>query len=147
VTIASIHWGENWGYDISDEQRRFAHLIIEDGIDVVHGHSSHHIKTVEVYRDRLILYGCGDFVNDYEGIGGYEEFRSDLSLMYLATLDPQDGRLLEARLVPLQIQRFRLNRAPAQDANWLCNLLNRVGTSAGTRVQMEDDGRMSLVWR
>jgi hypothetical protein len=63
------------------------------------------------------------------------------------TLDPQESRLLEARLVPLQIRRFRLNRAPAQDATWLCNLLNRLGTSVGTRVQMEDDGRMSLVWR
>ena len=28
----------------------------------------------EVYRDKLILYGCGDFLNDYEGIGGYQPF-------------------------------------------------------------------------
>jgi poly-gamma-glutamate synthesis protein (capsule biosynthesis protein) len=146
VTIASIHWGENWGYDIPNEQRRFAHLLIEGGVDIVHGHSSHHVKAIEVYRDRLILYGCGDFVNDYEGIGGYERYRSDLSLMYLATLAPQEGRLLEARLVPLQIRRFRLNRAPPQDAKWLCDLLNRLGSSLGTRVQMEDDGRMSLLW-
>ena len=147
VTIASIHWGENWGYDISDEQRRFAHLLIEGGVDVVHGHSSHHIKTVEVYRDRLVLYGCGDFVNDYEGIGGYEGYRSDLSLIYLVTLDPQEGRLLKVQLVPLQIRRFRLNRASAQDATGLCHLLNRLGTSPASRVQMEDDGRMGLVWR
>ncbi|MBV8899393.1 MAG: CapA family protein [Verrucomicrobia bacterium] len=147
VTIASIHWGENWGYDIADEQHRFAHLLIEGSVDVVHGHSSHHVKTVEVYRDRLVLYGCGDFVNDYEGIGGYEGYRSDLSLIYLVTLDPQEGRLLKVQLVPLQIRRFRLNRATAQDATWLCHLLNRLGTSPGTRVQMEDDGTMSLVWR
>jgi len=31
---------------------------------------------------RLILYGCGDFLNDYEGIRGYEEYRGDLALMY-----------------------------------------------------------------
>jgi poly-gamma-glutamate capsule biosynthesis protein CapA/YwtB (metallophosphatase superfamily) len=146
VTIASVHWGENWGYDVPGDQRRFAHLLIEGGVDVVHGHSSHHVKTAEVYRDRLILYGCGDFVNDYEGIGAYDGFRSDLSLMYLVTLDSQEGRLLAVQLVPLQIRRFRLNRAPARDANWLCDLLNRLGTSIGTRVQMEDDGRMSLAW-
>jgi Bacterial capsule synthesis protein PGA_cap len=35
---------------------------------VVHGHSSHHPKGVEVYRQMRILYGCGDFLNDYEGI-------------------------------------------------------------------------------
>jgi hypothetical protein len=27
-------------------------------------------RPFEVYRDRLILYGCGDLLNDYEGIGG-----------------------------------------------------------------------------
>jgi poly-gamma-glutamate capsule biosynthesis protein CapA/YwtB (metallophosphatase superfamily) len=33
------------------------------------------LLAIEGYRDRLILYGCGDFLNDYEGIKGYEEFR------------------------------------------------------------------------
>jgi hypothetical protein len=27
-----------------------------------------------VYRGKLILYGCGDFIDDYEGIGGYEQY-------------------------------------------------------------------------
>jgi len=147
ATIASIHWGSNWSYNIPDDQIRFAHLLIEGGVDVVHAHSSHHVKAIEAYRDRLILYGCGDFLNDYEGIGGYEAYRSDLPLMYLATLDPQDGKLLEARFVPMQIKRLRLNQAVATDAKWLCDLLNRLGAPFGTRVQMEGDNRMSLVWR
>ena len=46
-------------------------LIEEAGVPVVHGHSSHHPKAIEVYEGRLILYGCGDFLNDYEGIAGY----------------------------------------------------------------------------
>ena len=79
VTVASIHWGDNWGYHIPDEQIRFAHRLIEEGVSIVHGHSSHHVKAIEVYRERLILYGCGDFLTDYEGISGYEQFRGDLS--------------------------------------------------------------------
>jgi poly-gamma-glutamate capsule biosynthesis protein CapA/YwtB (metallophosphatase superfamily) len=42
------------------------------GIDVIHGHSSHHAKPIEIYRGKLILYGCGDFLNDYEGMRAYE---------------------------------------------------------------------------
>ena len=80
VIVASIHWGGNWGYRTRDEEIRFAHQLIEHGIAVVHGHSSHHVKTAEIHSDRLVLYGCGDFVNDYEGISGYEVFRSDLRL-------------------------------------------------------------------
>jgi poly-gamma-glutamate capsule biosynthesis protein CapA/YwtB (metallophosphatase superfamily) len=145
--IASIHWGSNWDYEVPDEQVRFARLLIEGGIDVVHAHSSHHVKPLEVYQDRLILYGCGDFLNDYEGIGAYERFRSDLALIYLTTLDPADGRLLDLRLVPMQVKRFRLNRSLPSDTHWLCSLLNELGAPFNVRVRLLDDNTMSLIWR
>jgi poly-gamma-glutamate capsule biosynthesis protein CapA/YwtB (metallophosphatase superfamily) len=147
VTVASIHWGGNWGYEIPDSQIHFAHRLIEEGVDIVHGHSSHHVKSIEVYRDRLILYGCGDFLNDYEGIGGHEQFQGDLALMYLARLDPKQGRLVEARLVPMNVRRFRLNRASKPDAKWLGDLLNRLGARFGTRVELQGDNSMTLRWR
>jgi poly-gamma-glutamate capsule biosynthesis protein CapA/YwtB (metallophosphatase superfamily) len=147
VTIASVHWGGNWGYDIPDEQIHFAHRLVEKGVDIVHGHSSHHVKTIEVYRDRLILYGCGDFLTDYEGISGHARFRGDLALMYLVQVDPSEGRLVEARLVPLQARRFRLNRASGADAGWLCNLLNHLGSPVGTQAELEGDNSMTLRWR
>jgi len=42
---------------------------------------------IEVYRERLIIYGCGDFLTDYEGVSGYEQFRGNLTLMYLVEND------------------------------------------------------------
>lgn len=144
VIIASIHWGLNWGYSIPDQQIDFAHRLVEAGVDIVHGHSSHHVKAIEVYRRRLILYGCGDFLTDYEGIGGYERFRGDLALMYLVKADPGGGQLVEARLVPLQSRRFRLRRVSAADAKWLCGLLNSLGVSFATRVELNDDNSMTL---
>jgi poly-gamma-glutamate synthesis protein (capsule biosynthesis protein) len=144
VVVASIHWGGNWGYEISTEQIKFAHRLIEEGVDLIHGHSSHHAKAVEVYRDRLILYGCGDFITDYEGIAGYEEFRSDLVLMYLVRVDAANGRLVEVRLVPLQARRFRLNRVSRPDARWLCDLLNDLGTPFATKAQLMSDNAISL---
>jgi len=144
VTIASIHWGPNWGYQIPDEQIHFAHRLVEDGVDIVHGHSSHHVKAVELYRGRLILYGCGDFLTDYEGISGYERFRGDLALMYLVKVDPREGRLVEARLVPLQSRQFRLRRASAADAKWLCDLLNALGVPFATQLELNDDSSMTI---
>ncbi|MFP3607435.1 CapA family protein, partial [Paraburkholderia sp. SIMBA_053] len=83
IVIVSIHWGENFDFDIPTSQRYFAHELIDSaGADLVHGHSSHHVKGIELYRGKLVLYGAGDFINDYEGIGGQEAFRSDLALMY-----------------------------------------------------------------
>jgi poly-gamma-glutamate synthesis protein (capsule biosynthesis protein) len=146
VAVASIHWGSNWGYEIPHEQIHFAHWLIQEGVEVVHGHSSHHVRAIEVYRDRPILYGCGDFLNDYEGISGYEAFRGDLALMYLAMVDPQQGRLLQMRLVPMQPRRFRLNHASEVDVKWLGDLLNQLGAPFGTGVQLERDNSLSLRW-
>jgi poly-gamma-glutamate capsule biosynthesis protein CapA/YwtB (metallophosphatase superfamily) len=148
IVVASIHWGGNWGYDIPRAQREFAHRLIEvAGVDVVHGHSSHHPKGIEVYRDKAILYGCGDFLNDYEGIGGYEAFRSDLGLMYFPTLNAATGKLTHFTLTPTRIRHFRVNRADERDARWLGDLLNREGGSLGTRVERQSDGMLALRWR
>jgi poly-gamma-glutamate capsule biosynthesis protein CapA/YwtB (metallophosphatase superfamily) len=147
VVVASIHWGGNWGYDISRKQIRFAHRLVDDsGVDVIHGHSSHHVKAIEVYKDKLILYGCGDFLNDYEGIGGYEEFRSDLALMYFATVDSATGKLVALQMTPTQIRRFKVNRASGTDARWLTDTLNREGTKFGTRVKLDKANRLVLQW-
>jgi poly-gamma-glutamate synthesis protein (capsule biosynthesis protein) len=147
IIIASIHWGGNWGYEIPRAQIAFAHRLIEEGTAIVFGHSSHHVKAIEVYKNRLILYGCGDFITDYEGISGYEAFRGDLALMYLVDVDPESGRLLSARLVPMQMRQFRLRRASPGDAEWLCNLLNELGKQGGTGARLQKDNGIKLEWR
>jgi poly-gamma-glutamate synthesis protein (capsule biosynthesis protein) len=147
LLVASIHWGSNWGYDIPPKQIAFAHRLIEEGVTIVHGHSSHHVKAIEVFKDRLILYGCGDFLTDYEGISGYEEFRGDLALMYLVDVDSQSGQLLSARLVPMNMQRFRLERTSVSDAKWLCNFLNELGKPFATMTHLGEDNRLTLDWQ
>jgi poly-gamma-glutamate capsule biosynthesis protein CapA/YwtB (metallophosphatase superfamily) len=147
VVIASIHWGGNWGYAIPSSHRVFAHALVDEaGIDLVHGHSSHHPKAIEVYRNRLILYGCGDFISDYEGIPGYEAFRDDLVLMYLPALHARDGTLAELTLVPFQIRNFRLNRVMPRDAIWLRDMLDRESSRFGGRVQLDEAGGLRLDW-
>jgi poly-gamma-glutamate synthesis protein (capsule biosynthesis protein) len=133
---------------VSSEQKTFAHaLVAEAGVDVVHGHSSHHPIGIEVYEGRLIVYGAGDFYNDYEGIGGYEQFRGDLALMYLARVQPATGRLLGLDMVPFKLRRFRLERAAPGDAAWLAETLSRASEGLGTSVKVEEGGRLELVWK
>ena len=146
VVVASIHWGENFGYRIPAEQRSFAHYLIDiAGIDVVQGHSSHHAKAAEVHRGKLVLYGCGDFLNDYEGISGHEAFRGDLVLMYLPTVDTS-GQLLDLMMVPFQLRHLRLNRAGVDDVEWLRRKLSGQGAHYGTRVERTAEDALQLVW-
>jgi poly-gamma-glutamate capsule biosynthesis protein CapA/YwtB (metallophosphatase superfamily) len=145
IAVLSIHWGENWGYAISARERDFARLLVDvAGVDVVHGHSSHHAKGIEVHRDRPIIYGCGDLLNDYEGIGGHESYRSDLGLMYFVSFTR--GRLSWLLLIPTRMHRFRVNRASDEDAAWLAATLNREGRSLGTRVEAQPDNTLAVRW-
>jgi poly-gamma-glutamate capsule biosynthesis protein CapA/YwtB (metallophosphatase superfamily) len=144
ITVVSAHWGSNWGYRVDPEQVRFAHRLVDAGVDLVYGHSSHHPRPLEVYHNKLILYGCGDLVDDYEGISGHREYRDDLRLLYFARLDPATGDLAGLRMAPLQARQMRLHRAPDRDAKWLSKTLHKVSRRLGSRIDLASDGLLEL---
>ncbi|MFS8519985.1 MAG: CapA family protein [Micromonosporaceae bacterium] len=144
VSVVSLHWGSNWGYEIPPEHVEFAHRLIDRGVDIIHGHSSHHPRPIEVYRDRLILYGCGDLINDYEGIRGYEEFRDDLRMVYLVSVKAATGALVRLRMAPMRARRLRLDHATADDARFLRDTLERASAPFGTRVTLAADGMLEV---
>lgn len=160
IIIISIHWGSNWDYDIPDDQVRFAHALIDEaGIDIIHGHSSHHPRPIEVYKDKLIIYGTGDLINDFEGLkgrknskinfrklkrlwklwklNGHKKFRSDLALMYFADVEFSTGKLLDLKIIPMQIKKFRLNYPSRQDAEWLKKRMNKVCKKFKSRLELK----------
>ena len=62
LVIVSIHWGiENTHYPTED-QIAVAHRIIDEGADFIWGHHSHSIQGMELYKDRWITYGLGNFL-------------------------------------------------------------------------------------
>ncbi|MGW9212995.1 CapA family protein [Embleya sp. NPDC055664] len=144
IVVASMHWGSNWGYDVPASRIRYARRLIDGGVDVVHGHSSHHPRAIDVYRNKLILYGCGDCVDDYEGIRGYEFYRDDLRLLYFATVARDTGELSGLRMAPLRAVKMRLGRASRVDVEWLADTLTRAGRPFGTAVTPEPDNRLTL---
>lgn len=147
VGIASIHWGSNWGYEVPRAHVRFAHRLIDGGVDIVHGHSSHHPRPIEVYRDKLVLYGCGDFIDDYEGITGYEEFRDDLVLMYFPAVNAHTGHVVGLQMAPMRIRKMRLHRASPTEAEWLRARLTGISDAFGSRINVAADGRLLLRWQ
>jgi poly-gamma-glutamate capsule biosynthesis protein CapA/YwtB (metallophosphatase superfamily) len=144
ITIVSLHWGSNWGYDVGDAQIRFAHRLIDAGVDIVHGHSSHHPRPIEVYRGKLILYGCGDTIEDYEGIGTYESFRHELRLLYFPAIDRSTGSLQLLRMMPMRMRRMRLERVPDEDAEWLRSTVQQASCRFGTRIVRTAEGVLTV---
>lgn len=145
IIVLSLHWGGNWGYEIPAAHLGLAHRLIDEaGIDVVYGHSSHHVLGIEIYRQKIILYGCGDFLNDYEGIHGYEQFRGDLGLMYFLTMDPSAGSLVELRMVPTRIRRLQVTLASREEGAWLKDVLNRESKRFCTVIDTDHNGSLVI---
>jgi len=143
VMLVSIHWGGNYEGVIPQNQREFARQLIDNaGVDIVHGHSSHHVRGIELHRGKLILYGCGDLVNDYEGVEktpGRQALAPHLGLMYFARVSPQNGRLTGLQMTPVTMNRLRVTRGDEDDARHLMHVLNRECVELGTCVVNEND--------
>lgn len=138
-----------------------AHFLIDEcEVDIVHGHSSHHVQGVEVYKGGVIIYGCGDFVDDYALNGG---FRNDLGAVWRVVVkEKKDGkgedgkdeggqgrkRLVLDRLeiFPTVVDKFRamLLDKDAQDHGWVRQRVEELSLELGTRVRKEggDQGQI-----
>ena len=145
LVIASIHWGGNWGYEIPAEHQELAHALVgRAGVDLIHGHSSHHALGIEILDGRPIIYGCGDFVNDYEGISGHAEYRGDLRLAYCLDLRSDGGGLEAFDVIPFRSRRFRLERAARSDVSWVESMLRRESAVFGVGVRRASPDTLSL---
>lgn len=87
-------------------------LLLLSGVDLVHGHSSHHAKGAELYQGKLIIYGAGDLISDYEGITnmGVESWypkhlhRDDVGLLWYADVGSNDGLLRQLSMTPTRLK-------------------------------------------
>lgn len=67
ILIVYLHWGTNWPgkYSPSFKHERFAKMLIDNGATIVVGTSPHHLQQYDFYKNGVIFYSLGDFVDDY----------------------------------------------------------------------------------
>lgn len=63
--VALTHWGEEWTFGPSSDQRAAARDLVDVGFDLVVGGHSHVLNSAELYRGKLIVYSLGNFVCDF----------------------------------------------------------------------------------
>lgn len=109
VTILSIHWGGNWPQSVTEAHRIFAHQCIDYlGINMIHGHSSHIPMEVERHGNGLILYGCGDVINDYEGKPKLQKLKADTGALFVVEADIASRELTCCHTIPIRRKGFCL---------------------------------------
>ena len=114
LVVASLHWGPNWEAYPEPTHREFGRWLVEQGVDLVHGHSAHVVQGVEIHRGRPILYDTGDVVDDYSV---KPDLRNDRSFLFV--LEIVDGRFEAVRLQPIEIDEYAVRPATAAAVSWL----------------------------
>jgi poly-gamma-glutamate capsule biosynthesis protein CapA/YwtB (metallophosphatase superfamily) len=133
LLVVSLHWGPNLCEEPPTYFSDFAHQLIEQGADIIHGHSAHVCQGIEVYRNRLILYDTGDFIDDYIV---HTALRNDLSFFFLVHLTPNTIESLQ--LVPVLISNCTVNRATGSEQRWAIKRIQELSAPFGTTIS--DDG-------
>ncbi|KAJ5091895.1 hypothetical protein NUU61_006765 [Penicillium alfredii] len=163
LKIFSVHWGPNYSWHPSDRIRSLAHFLIDEcDVDIVHGHSSHHVQGVERYHGKLIIYGCGDFVDDY---ALHEDYRNDLGAVWRVVVKERDegvqsspsrdgiergsrGLLLDRlEIFPTRIDRFRATLLDVDDEDhvWVRKKIAALSRELGTGARKELGGQGQVV--
>ncbi|RUR86659.1 CapA family protein [Chlorogloeopsis fritschii PCC 9212] len=115
LVILSAHWGPNMVTSPPPHFRRFAHAVIDCGVDIFHGHSAHLFQGIEHYKHGLILYDTGDFLDDY---AVDPLLRNDWSFVFLVEVDSKGLRRL--RLIPVRLRYARVDLAKGEEFEAIC---------------------------
>ncbi len=110
--VVSMHWGAEYSRGFTDSQQRLAHQAIDAGADLIIGHHPHVAQTVEVYRDRPILYSLGNCIFDRTG-----PYHSNGAL---ARVRFSKTAVEVEKLLPFNIEEARPTLFPRPDDVFVC---------------------------
>lgn len=129
IVVVSIHWGPNMQEFPEKYFIDFAHQMIEQGADIIHGHSAHNFQGIEVYHHKLILYDTGDFVDDYMVD---PVLKNDHSFFF--RVDADEKGLTKLELFPVLISRYQVNLAIGKEYKWCIQRMQYLSEKFGTKV-------------
>lgn len=139
ITVLSCHWGPNFRTRPYSIFKKFARKSIESGADVIHGHSSHLFQGIGKWKSKPILFDTGDFLEDFET----DQFRSDLSFIFMLDFNPKAKRAEKITLFPILISKCQSNLASGSLADMICNRMQLYCMKLGINAQR--DGKNLII--
>ena len=105
VIVVCPHWGGEHTLRPIPVQIETAHRIIDAGADLIVGHHTHTLQTIEVYRGRRIYYSIGNFIFDQQ-----KPINTEACVVKLTV----DGDNIDVETIPISIRHC----VPYLNSSW-----------------------------
>lgn len=132
LKLLSVHWGADLLTRPLRSRRAFARALVEGGIDVIHGHSSHMTQGVEVIGGRPVIYDNGNAIQDF---WIYLWPWTQRSALFVLEIGESGSRL---RQIPVVTRGMRLSRPDPRLLERMVRRYRRFAAELGNRVSVED---------
>lgn len=138
ILIVSLHWGVEYSYEPLAEQIELAHILIDNGADILIGHHAHRCQGVEIYKGKPIFYNLGNFLFDQNNPQNQEGFIFDMVL--------EDKKLVSLQAIPFIIfDKSRIVPQRGQGASTLLRREHELCVKLDTKCRIEDDKLVFVV--
>ena len=129
ILVLNMHFGPNWIDTPSVSMKQFAHDVIKAGVDILQGHSAHHVLPLEIVEREInikeniktergiVFYSLGDLIDDY---AINKKYRNDLGLLCSVDIDKDLNKTV--RLFPTRVRDFRVNLLENQEEDYQSTL-------------------------
>jgi len=129
--IVSFHWGiENYTLPTS-RQVEYAHRVIDAGADLVLGHHPHVLQSIELYKDRFIIYSLGNFV--------FDNSRTHQKQTVIFSCEFDKGRIICPQIIPIIINNYQPQLALGDDFEEILKRVKKISKEFKTRVSFSSD--------
>jgi poly-gamma-glutamate synthesis protein (capsule biosynthesis protein) len=112
----------------------FGRFLVDEGVDLIHGHSAHVFQGIEVHDGAPICYDMGDFV---DAVVVDPDLHNDRSFLFVVHVE--DGAITRLRLRPVEIRDCAVHPAPEDVAAWCRETMRERTASYGTDFERADD--------
>lgn len=68
VLIVAMHWGTEYTFEPTQQQRQMAQLLAELGVDIIIGSHPHVVQPIDWIDDTLVVYSLGNLISAQDGI-------------------------------------------------------------------------------
>lgn len=106
LVVVNVHWGDEYSFVVSKNQKKLAKDIVDAGADIVLGSHPHVVHPIELYEDSIIFYSLGNFVFDQ----GWSRTKDSMLVNYSIDKNGQGN----FEIVPLRINEG----TPTESNNW-----------------------------